>query len=288
MSSRPAFIDLLRQANKPLLGTSDTAITKVLGRDHVTLQRICRDFVSEGNNVVDDFSGCLEASGVQDAVVLTLDGLGRGARQFNKSNKRERSKLLASTIQGQLDSTQKQAFIDQARASRYLTCRDEAKGRDFLLFAPQPLRDEAAENDDTVEIVAQIYGEPRTLTVPAVLASLAPNSMVPRMVWSVDSEGERRFVFGNDEEAGTLRQRHYIDNFLGGLLVAYCSPEVREKWPKSVGGMGIDYRQRGQVMGPAQVPVFALLDKKLPGEPVPHRQQLLDSEFIAAVEALAA
>lgn len=99
--------------------------------------------------------------------------------------------------------------------------------------------------------------------------------------WALDFIDERNSMYA---VAKPILEKHAIPetenldikrlNPLAGLLlVAYYSPEIIENWPDKI-GFGGDFKQ---TMGPAQIPVLALMKKN----------ELLQTEFIRAVEKYA-
>lgn len=110
------------------------------------------------------------------------------------------------------------------------------------------------------------------------------NVLVPAVRWVKHQDGHRdlNLDFLGDSESGSARDLLTLPeglpfdsrrvNLLTGLLaVAYFDPEVRRGWPKEM-----KLRRFGpkQFMGPAQVPVLALM----------RREQILDSKFFPAAE----
>ena len=96
--------------------------------------------------------------------------------------------------------------------------------------------------------------------------------ITPRIAWTRDKNGKREFVFERGVHIG--QNLGFSDGVLGVLAVAYFSPELRAEWPERMGIRG----SRNQFMGPAQVPVLALMRSK----------QLLKTDFVEAVESIAA
>lgn len=91
-----------------------------------------------------------------------------------------------------------------------------------------------------------------------------------------DGTDRRELVIDHNviAENGT-RPRTSHNKLMGLLALAYFSPELRAKWPKEVKLKGAE---NGQEMGPAQVPVLALMQ----------RSSLLSTPTISKMERIAA
>jgi hypothetical protein len=119
--------------------------------------------------------------------------------------------------------------------------------------------------DEIKEVTNAWYEQATALGVPH------EKVMRPAISWRREGD-ERRFVIGQQHVEIQGRHRVYTDGVLGALTVAYLTPEVRAGWPKHMGLPGSNYQQS---MGPAQVPVLALMFEK---------QLLSRSPFVHALE----
>lgn len=122
-------------------------------------------------------------------------------------------------------------------------------------------------------------------------------SITPALHWTKDKEGHREYIF--DFPVDRKDKSMKTKNPLAGLLsIAYFCPDIVDGWPKymalpdekeaKVDRTGVQTQtvteaetiskeKRKQFMGPAQVPVLAIM----------FRRSLLNSDFIQAVENFA-
>ena len=123
-------------------------------------------------------------------------------------------------------------------------------------------------------------------------------SITPVLHWTKDKDGHREYVFDfqADVDGTPIKTRNPL---VGLLAIAYFCPDIADGWPENVGLPDEKEAQskrneaqivatssespndnlpktekRTQFMGPAQVPVLAIM----------HRESLLNSDFIQAVE----
>ncbi len=115
----------------------------------------------------------------------------------------------------------------------------------------------------------------KLIMMPGSIEQTEPTSTIrPHIRWSKSPRGEREFIL---EEPVEKSNGQYEDSVLGVLVVAYFTPEVRQKWPNAMSVKGSRIKQPIQE---AQVPVLALM----PGV----QRSLLNSRFITEAEKLAA
>jgi hypothetical protein len=113
-------------------------------------------------------------------------------------------------------------------------------------------------------------GETHDLVLPGTVERVIPFVTIsPAITWVQGSEN-RKFILER-RTSHTNFQR--VDGVLGVLAVAYFSPDIRAGWREYLPIRN----SREQVMGPAQVPVLALMRKA----------QLLKSRFVETAETLA-
>lgn len=114
------------------------------------------------------------------------------------------------------------------------------------------------------------------------------NFVTPLIQWVVDPEGKRRFQFDFIHEgpfagmsadyikevmpsSGLVLDPRRINPLIGLLALPYVEPSKKNEWPREVGLQG---SKRKQEMGPAQIPVLALI----------RQQDMLDAPLLAAIE----
>lgn len=113
---------------------------------------------------------------------------------------------------------------------------------------------------------------------------VSANYLVPTLRWGKDARGERKWNTDFLEQPVIKHLEQWIkppEDFsfdsrrfnpvIGIAIIPYFIPSLRASWPKY---QAFRDGQRGNFMGPAQVPVLALQRK----------EDLLDSEFFAAAE----
>lgn len=218
-------------------------------------------------------------------------------------NKHNRAKLLREFYRQSDRNIQKQltdTYADLAFNS--FETGDENQQRTFYGRRVQNGREEAFDAErnvitlkyPTYSIEAEPRISPRLGKVDYRLdqSTFRPLSIVPLLHWtssvktdsgevtrnwemsfeeSPDLENAVHPLAKNHSMAGEEDYMRRFNPLVGMLALPYFSAELRERWPKYVGLPGV---RRKQAMGPAQVPVLALI----------RQRELLDEEFIAHAE----
>lgn len=127
---------------------------------------------------------------------------------------------------------------------------------------------ELARNKIENNCVYELCEEDGRFKYRLVESSKPTNGMLPVVHWIKNNAGSRVLLA---DELNTPTVQFSLDTLLGILTVAYFSPEIRKEWPQRVGLPG-SYKQ--QEMGPAQIPVLALIRKN----------ELEHSEFLEKLE----
>lgn len=115
-------------------------------------------------------------------------------------------------------------------------------------------------------------GRTETFVLPGTVERVSSSHILPTISWITDGDGRREFVITRKAEDDDGHVIHH-DGVLGVLAVATFAPELVKRWPKKLPIRG----SRLQEMGPAQVPVLALM----------RQGDLLKSAFVERVEVLA-
>lgn len=303
MHSRPAYLEMIRQADQPPLSTRAGSPWPVAEVNDLSLPRISRHVAECDPHPVQTFTKLVDTAGVAkgESIIMNclIRAINRGRRnslsnpdnilrRFDSLNTRHKADMLIDILRP-LPKRQKEELREAAMTSLYERLETDG-GVFYALRGPEVEASSADAPEQATEALPLLRGLLRTsdpmekwdksVTLPPTLRHLAVSTMDAEIKWTVDASGNRRFELGQTVDKSTAAPR-YTDSVAGVQLAAYLSPEIHETWaaksPMKLKGAKV--LRDGQPISVAQIPVFTLL---------PHwRSALLGSRIVSSLEAAA-
>lgn len=295
MASRPAFLQLFSEAANPQLNVNSRS-NPVYTAEELSLRKAAATVVAAGTfeEALGMLTEIIEVAEIPDAADLARDTMVDAVNRRRKHSRLTNDEKLAAHF-GRVnprhltDEVREQILKLPADARDRLSSAAEAVLYDRIktedqdeFYIPKTLGDRTGRSETTEPVRALLqrrFDDVVAVELPPEYSEFACSTIEPVLQWQTTPDGERSFVLGQTAEA-LPDHVNYQDNVAGVLLAAYLQPDVTATWqPRRSFGKTGEVRNGaiGQGMGPAQVPVLALLPKQ--------RQQLLGSPLIEAAEA---